>query len=146
GSGKSSLVRAGVIPRLKKKPAEWLPVPPFRPQLEPLDELAMVLAAAFMGHGRPRDWSAIRTELPAAAARSAVDGLALLNLGRDLALAAQQAETTVVLTIDQAEELFGYSPPEAAPRFLQLLRAALEVADRRVMAIATLRSDFLGEF
>ena len=52
----------------------------------------------------------------------------------------------MLLTIDQVEELFGYSPPEAATRFLRLLRAALEAADRRVMAIATLRSDFLGEF
>ena len=146
GSGKSSLARAGVIPRLKKKPAEWLPVPPFRPQIEPLDELAMALAAAFVGHGRPRDWSAIRTELHTAAARNPVDGLALLNLARDLALTAHQPETTVLLTIDQAEELFGYSPPEAATRFLRLLRAALEAGDRRLMAVATLRSDFLGEF
>ena len=146
GSGKSSLARAGVIPRLKKKPAEWLPVPPFRPQIEPLDELAMALAAAFESFGRPRDWSVIRTELHAAAAQNPVDGLALLNLARDLAIAAQQPETTVLLTIDQAEELFGYSPPEAATRFLRLLRAALEAADRRLMAVATLRSDFLGEF
>jgi hypothetical protein len=52
----------------------------------------------------------------------------------------------VLLTIDQAEELFGYSPPEATTRFLWLLRAALEAADRRFMAVATLRSDFFGEF
>ena len=38
----------------------------------------------------------------------------------------QQPETTVLLTIDQAEELFGYSPPEAATRFLRLLRAGLK--------------------
>jgi len=147
GSGKSSLARAGVIPRLKKKPGEWLPVPPFRPQQEPLDELAMALAAAFESLGRPRDWSVIRTELHAAAAQNPVDGLALLKLTRDLAIAARQPETTVLLTIDQSEELlFGYSPPEATTRFLRLLRAALEAADRRLMAMATLRSDFLGEF
>jgi hypothetical protein len=146
GSGKSSLVRAGVIPRLKKKPAEWLPLPPFRPQIEPLDELAMALAAAFAGHGQTRDWSAMRTALHTAAARNPVDGLTLLNLARELALTAHQPETTVLLSIDQAEELFGYSPPEAATRFLRLLRAALEATDQRLMAIATLRSDFLGEF
>ena len=56
GSGKSSLVRAGVIPRLRKQPAQWLPVPPFRPQLEPLDELAMSLAAALQD-AASRDWS-----------------------------------------------------------------------------------------
>lgn len=125
-------------------------MPPFRPQQEPLDELAMVLAAAFEALGRPRDWSAIRTELHAAAAQNPVGGLALLNLARDLAIVARRPETTVLLTIDQAEELFGYSfgysPPEAATRFLRLLRAALEAADRRLMAVATLRSDFLGEF
>jgi hypothetical protein len=146
GSGKSSLARAGVIPRLKKKPAEWLPLPPFRPQIEPLDELAMALATAFESLGRPRDWSVIRTELHTAAGRNPVDGLALLNLARDLAIIAKQPETTLLLTIDQAEELFGYSLPEAATRFLRLLRAALEAADRRLMAVATLRSDFLGEF
>ena len=145
GSGKSSLARAGVIPRLKKTPAEWLPAPPFRPQVEPLDELAMALATAFEEQGKPRDWSAIRTELHAAA-QSPAGAQVLLKLMRDLAIAARQPDTTVLLTIDQAEELFGYTPPEAATRFLRLLRAALEAADRRLMAVATLRSDFLGEF
>jgi hypothetical protein len=56
----------------------------------------------------------IRTALHAAAAQNPVNGLALLGLARDLAIAAQQSETTVLLTIDQAEELFGYSPPESA--------------------------------
>lgn len=146
GSGKSSLARAGVIPRLRKKPAEWLPAPPFRPQLEPLDELAVALAAGFEAHGRPRDWSALRTELHKAAAQSPIDGAALPSIARDLAVAARQPETTVLLTIDQAEELFGYTPAEAATRFLRLLRAGLEIGDRRLMVIATLRSDFLGDF
>ena len=146
GSGKSSLARAGVIPRLRKKPAEWLPVPSFRPQVEPLDELAMALAAGFETQGRPRDWSTIRTDLHKAAAQSPVDGQALLGLARDLAMATRQPETTVLLTIDQAEELFGYTPSEAATRFLRLLRAGLEIGDRRLMVVATLRSDFLGDF
>jgi hypothetical protein len=146
GSGKSSLVRAGVLPRLKKKPAEWLPVRPFRPQMEPLDELAIVLAATFADYGHPRDWQAIQNALHTAAAQNPVDGLAFLTFVRDLALIAHQPDTTVLLTINQAEELFGYTPPEAATRFLRLLRATLEAAKRRLMAIATLRSDFLGEF
>ncbi len=36
--------------------------------------------------------------------------------------------------------------PVAAARFLRLLRAALEASDRQLMVVATLRSDFLGEF
>ena len=146
GSGKSSLVRAGVIPRLKKRLAEWLPVPPFRPQIEPLDELAVALAAAFQASGQPRDWSTIRTMLQQAATQTSADGFVLQGLARDLAVATKQPETTVLLTIDQAEELFGYTPAEAASRFLRLLRATLDSGDRRLMALATLRSDFLGEF
>lgn len=146
GSGKSSLARAGVIPRLKKQPAEWLPVPPFRPQEDPLVELAMALSTAFDQHGTPRAWDTLRTELHAAAAQNPVDGRTLLGLVRDLTMAAKQPEATVLLTIDQAEELFGYSAPETATCFLRLLRAALETADRRLMAVATMRSDFLGEF
>lgn len=146
GSGKSSLARAGVIPRLRKKPAEWLPTPPFRPQVEPLDELAIALAASFDGQGAPRDWKAIRGELQQAATQTPPDGQVLLAVARDLAVAARRQEATVLLTVDQAEELFGYTPAEAATRFLRLLRAALELGDRRLMVVATLRSDFLGDF
>lgn len=146
GSGKSSLVRAGLIPRLKKSPSEWLPVPPFRPQDDPLDELALALADAFKDLEQPRDWSDLRRMLTAAAERVPADGKVLLDLARELSMAAKQREATVVLTIDQAEELFGYSAPDAVARFLRLLRAALEASDRQLMAMATLRSDFLGEF
>ena len=105
-----------------------------------------MLAATFADYGHPRDWQAIQNALHTAAAQNPVDGLAFLTFVRDLALIAHQPDTTVLLTIDQAEELFGYTPPEAATRFLRLLRATLEAAKRRLMAIATLRSDFLGEF
>ena len=146
GSGKSSLLRAGVLPRLQKATDAWVVVPPLRPQAEPLDELATALAAAFQTHGRPRDWATLRDTLLAATAREPVDGRALPNLGRELALAAGQPEATVLLTIDQAEELYGSAAAPAAGRFLRLLRASLETAPRGLMVVATLRSDFLGEF
>jgi WD40 repeat protein len=146
GSGKSSLVRAGIIPRLKKKPSEWLPVPAFRPQGDPLDECAVAISAAFGAFERPREWSAIRSRFQQATDRNPDERMPLLELARDLSIAAKQPETTVLLTIDQAEELFGYGAPENASRFLRLLRDALERGGGRLMAIATLRSDFLAEF
>lgn len=146
GSGKSSLARAGVIPRLKKRRAEWLPLPPLRPQQEPLDELAAALVGAYSAAGAPRDWNAIRQALRRAADDFPQGGAALLDLTRELAVAAGCTEATVLVTVDQAEELFAYTPPEVADRFLRLLRAALESADRRLMVMATLRSEFLGEF
>jgi WD40 repeat protein len=146
GSGKSSLARAGVIPRLNKQPAAWLPISPFRPQEDPLEELAVALSAAFNKYGASRTWDELRSGLHTAARQDPVDGRVLPSLVRDLTIAAKRPEATVLLTIDQTEELFGYSPPEAAERFLRLLRAALETADRRLITLATMRSDFLGEF
>ena len=46
GSGKSSLVRAGVVPLLKHDHdrSNWLVLPPFRPGARPLNELAKAYA------------------------------------------------------------------------------------------------------
>jgi hypothetical protein len=40
GSGKSSLLRAGLLPRIGRDTHNWIVLPAFRPQLHPLDELA----------------------------------------------------------------------------------------------------------
>ena len=47
GSGKSSLVRAGVLPRLRLRKEEWLIVDPFRPGTNPLKALAVAFGKAF---------------------------------------------------------------------------------------------------
>ncbi|GJH18449.1 TIR domain-containing protein [Caballeronia novacaledonica] len=146
GSGKSSLMRAGVIPRLKKDALGWLPLPVFRPQAEPLDELGAAFLSAFATRGAPRDAARIRGTLLAAASAHPADGEVLLQLARELALASGHQETTVLITIDQAEELFGYSATQSADRFLRLIRAALELPQRQIMVAATLRSDCLADF
>ena len=53
GSGKSSLIRAGVLPRLKRDKPNWIALPPFRPQVHPLDELAQSVGIAL---GPGADW------------------------------------------------------------------------------------------
>lgn len=146
GSGKSSLVRAGLLPRLERDADNWLPVPPFRPQERPLDELALALADRFARIGQARDWQEIRAALRRGADADPVDGMALVDLARDLQIAAGRREATVLLTIDQAEELFGYGPGSEAQRFARLLRTALEAGGARLMALATMRSDFLDRF
>src|SRR5271165_1808095 len=60
GSGKSSLLRAGIIPRLKRNPRNWVVVPPMRPQLYPIDELARAMSIAWQ---RPGDWRGLRDDL-----------------------------------------------------------------------------------
>ena len=47
GSGKSSLVRAGMVPRLRRNKTQWLVLRPFKPGVDPFGELATVLEMAF---------------------------------------------------------------------------------------------------
>lgn len=47
GSGKSSLVRAGVLPRLRRETERWILVDPFRPGRDPFAELADALLLAY---------------------------------------------------------------------------------------------------
>src|ERR687894_351284 len=54
GSGKSSLVHAGLLPRLARMPDRWVVVPPVRPGRQPTAALAGSLARAFAAHGRTR--------------------------------------------------------------------------------------------
>lgn len=44
GSGKSSLARAGILPRLRREPKHWVIVDPFRPGRDPFAELAQSLS------------------------------------------------------------------------------------------------------
>jgi WD40 repeat protein len=82
GSGKSSLVRAGLLPRLRRSAEGWIVLDPFRPGDDPFRELAGVLSHALRAAGRPRPWreihahlrSAPAAELPALPRESAPSG------------------------------------------------------------------------
>ena len=54
GSGKSSLVRAGLLPRLARRPERWVLLPPLLPGRQPTRNLAGCLARAFADRGQPR--------------------------------------------------------------------------------------------
>src|SRR3954462_5055583 len=54
GSGKSSLLHAGLLPRLARLPQRWVVVPPLRPGRQPTTTLAGALARAFATRGHPR--------------------------------------------------------------------------------------------
>lgn len=122
GSGKSSLVRAGVLPRIARM-AEWRVLGPMRPLHQPDEELARLLA-----QDRP----------PPAAAPAALGGALAA------AFAAEPGRPAVLLVVDQLEELVTTSAPEAAARFVQALRAALAPEAGELYCLATLRADYLG--
>jgi TIR domain len=136
GSGKSSLIRAGVIPRLKRDPRNWLLLSPLRPQLNPLDELAQAICA---GLGPSASWQTCRAAL---AERDLTK--ALSDLARQLRATHGVNEAQILIVIDQAEELFGVAEPADREQFLKVLDCLL---DERLpfLAMMALRSDYLGE-
>jgi WD40 repeat protein len=137
GSGKSSLLRAGLLPRLRRAPAQWLVVPPFRPFGRPLESLAFALAEAFATTDAARSWQDLVGVLEK-------PGASLARLADELAFGRRQPEATVLLCADQLEELLTLSTADEADRFLKLLRDSAEAPASRLLVVATVRSDFLG--
>ena len=137
GSGKSSLVRAGVLPRLRRLPERWQVLPPMRPGLDPLRELALCLAACLR-----QDLEAVASRLAAAGQETAARSRHWLTRS---GCRPGSPRRPVLLVLDQMEELLGLSEAQACGRFLDVLRRALEHGDGRFLVLATLRSEYLGE-
>lgn len=146
GSGKSSLVRAGLVPRLKRDPDTWLVVNPFRPRQHPLDELAIALSETFDRYGQSRNRMDISEHLRNSAGSVPPDIGVLLELVRELTVSANKRDAVVVLVIDQFEELLSLATNSEATHFLFLLREVLSKEDNGLIVLGTLRSDFLHEF
>ncbi len=132
GSGKSSLVRAGVIPRLARM-ADWRVLGPMRPLRWPDEELARLLgdgaAMPDVGAGGVRGGG----ERSAGGEASGGGG------GGDAPAAVAR-----LLVVDQLEELVTSSEAAAAARFVVALRAALAAEAGELYCLATLRADYLG--
>jgi WD40 repeat protein len=141
GSGKSSLVRAGLLPRLKRDKPNWITLPPFRPQVHPLDELAQAVGIA-LGQVPPSpgaDWRHWRDAFAAPDLVRTLSGLA-----GDLRAAGGQNEAQILISIDQAEELFGTADKAEAAAFMQVLNA-MQDASLPFLVVLAMRSDYLGE-
>ncbi|MDF0675033.1 MAG: SUMF1/EgtB/PvdO family nonheme iron enzyme [Nitrospira sp.] len=150
GSGKSSLMRASLLPRLKGA-QRWVVIEPFRPLKTPFDELALVISKRFDEFKEAKQ--ATRTDLASVRDRirwneqeskQSVD--AFLELVKEVRETAGSREATVLLMIDQYEKLLTLGANDEGNRFLAFLRAVLDREDSGLLVSATLRSDFLGSF
>ena len=143
GSGKSSLLRAGVIPKLRRQSDEWLIVGPFRPRDQPIEELAAALRSALA----PRKIAAstIARQLERAAESDPPDAGPLLKLCRDLRAASGHRDASVLIVIDQLEEALKGRRNDACDRFARLLRSGLETEHCPFIVAGTLRADYLTE-
>src|SRR6266487_3938730 len=134
GSGKSSVVMAGLLPRLQqgKLPGseQWIYLDPIVPGTRPIEALTLALSE----HLPDKSLKAIREDLEDDSAR----GLHLLATKL-----AKRAGTKVVLLVDQFEELFTQTPSENERRhFLELLVTASTEPHSPVIVLLTLRADF----
>jgi WD40 repeat protein/energy-coupling factor transporter ATP-binding protein EcfA2 len=141
GSGKSSLMRAGLLPRLERLPSKWVVLPALVPGQQPTRNLAHCVAAAFVTHGQPRPFEEI-------AAMVRHGGAGLVELAGGLARAAvpgagANGRVNVLVVMDQAEELLTRTGVREQQAFLRLLREALG-DDSPVWVVATVRSEFLS--
>jgi WD40 repeat protein/energy-coupling factor transporter ATP-binding protein EcfA2 len=138
GSGKSSLVAAGLIPQLSRTPDRWTIVPPFAPGQQPLDQLSRSLARALNAQAHPADASDVARQL-AGGPGALIEMAQLLCENR----ARHSIVPRVLLVVDQAEELVTRASPEEGARFLRMLRGALDL-DSPLWIVATMRSEFLS--
>ena len=127
GTGKSSLIRAGLVPRLKRARREWIALTPFRPEADPFHALAISLTEA----GYACDGESLAEADPK-------------EIAKALAAHHDAPRAGVLLPIDQAEELFTRTDPEVRARFFAFLSTLLGPG-LPFVAVATLRSDHLGD-
>ena len=139
GSGKSSLLRAGVLPRLQRAGRQWLVLPVLRPQARPLESLAQTLAVALQ---RPEGWRELHQQLLTTTEASALACL-IAGWAADLRLAAASPEAQLLLPIDQGEELFTVAEAAERDRFVAVLAAALQ-PPLPLQAVMTIRADAMG--
>ncbi len=130
GSGKSSLVRAGLIPALKRE-GTWL-AKVMIPTAHPLEAMASVLT---QDTGSSRETTSLANDM-------AGDANTLRIFSRGL-LASSQAER-LLLVVDQFEELFTASQGEGERRSFvdNLMTAAGDDPAGPIAVVLTLRADF----
>ncbi|MEE2946839.1 MAG: LamG-like jellyroll fold domain-containing protein [Verrucomicrobiota bacterium] len=145
GSGKSSLVRAGLLPELHggtmaTAGSSW-EVAVMRPGGDPLTNLSEALIEADI-HDAGEEH--IHSHVRASLARS---GMGLVEAIKQGKLA---ENTNLLLVVDQFEEIFRFRrmsgiSNEEAGHFITLLLEASEQIDLPIYVVLTMRSDFLGD-
>ena len=138
GSGKSSLMLAGLLPLIdqgllwsRTRVAHWQRIGPMAPGARPIERLAESLARSFK--------DARMADLIHELARGE-DGL------RYWLREHKSDDTAFLLAIDQFEELFTFAEAGERWRFDQVLAAALADPDCPLFVLSTVRADFLDRF
>jgi hypothetical protein len=127
GSGKSSVMLAGVLPKLQAEAPDWLFLDSIVPSSQPIEKLSVALARKLPN----KSHAVIHQDLYDTSSR---------GLHR---LAGEISEKPVVLYIDQFEEVFTLVDKEAERRqFIDLLTTALSEKGGTFYLLLSMRADF----
>lgn len=139
GSGKSSLVRAGVLPRIAKED-KWI-LCTMRPGKSPLEELcnAVFSPEVFGSNNSNEQQQIIAENLKILSSNK----LGLVQAIRTKLPAGKQ----LLILVDQFEEIFRFnnSNENDSTQLVDILLAAAQQNDVPIYVMLTLRSDFLGD-
>ena len=155
GSGKSSFLRAGLWPRLARDDLHFLPLPVIRPENAVLNGefgLLTSLESAFRERNLHKSRATIRTALQESGGLVRLLG-ELQQLARS-GLGPERPPPTMVIPIDQGEELSSAEGRPEAEDFLAKLAAILRPAEQEIaqtidarrlaLAVIAVRSDSYG--
>jgi hypothetical protein len=151
GSGKSSLMKAGVLPRLRRERG-WFVMRAFRPGADPLFELAKAITRTGADHGVELVPGAVRDDLRRAWREQADLLAALMRPLAPIMARADREVASVVIAVDQAEELArtGGDRGEGADAVAAYLTAAMSAPKAKgdpspFLVAMTVRSDSFAE-
>ena len=133
GSGKSSVVRAGVMARLGTS-ARWTVLPAIKPGDSPIDPVNEISRAL--------------TQVCAQDSQKPQVALAVGNGNLCEAVDLLPGDENLLLVVDQFEEIFTVCPPEQETqrkKFLQLLVDLSQQPDSRLRVVTTMRADFFEQ-
>jgi len=146
GSGKSSLIQCGLLPKIRdrsvKEPSVWRIIS-LRPGSDPIDNLTDACVDILSAYGiKNNGRDTVRSNL-----RSNYNGIATAL--KDLT---GKKDEKILLVVDQFEELFG--PDETEKRgksetdrdlFINLLTHSVQVMEQNIFTVVSMRSDIISE-
>jgi energy-coupling factor transporter ATP-binding protein EcfA2 len=125
GSGKSSVVLAGLMPWLEE--LGWQILEPIKPGFKPLTKLESLLLSYFPDCEKLLD--------------QCINNPASEGLNPLLELFPR--EHKFLLVVDQFEELFTFALAEQRDRFIELITQVATIPDSPLAVVATMRADFI---